>query len=203
MSTISYIIKFMICSIQDCNDIARAKGLCKLHYTRNYFGIPLDRPRLHRYPSLLDVPVIKSREYRSWASMKTRCYNSNEAAYKNYGGRGIRVCEGWRTSFLNFYADMGKRPKNRTLDRKNNDGHYSCGKCPECIKNGWPMNCKWSTRRQQALNTRTVKNAVNAIKGPRIFRGKHYLSTKKIKSLLEAGVEKAVIEYAFNIKLKV
>src|SRR4249920_3506499 len=48
--------------------------------------------------------------YRSWAAMLTRCYNKNTRCYKNYGGRGIFVCERWH-SFENFLADMGERPE--------------------------------------------------------------------------------------------
>lgn len=85
---------------------------------------------------------INSAEYNSWTMMKQRCYNPNRPDYKNYGGRGIKVCQRWLESFNNFYQDMGIRPPNHTLDRVNNDRDY----CPE--------NCKWSNRSEQNSNQR-------------------------------------------------
>jgi hypothetical protein len=77
--------------------------------------------------------------------MIRRCIDANNKDYKNYGARGITVCERWVESFDSFLADMGERPKGLTLDRKDNDGHY----CPE--------NCEWATRLQQCHNRRTSK----------------------------------------------
>ena len=74
--------------------------------------------------------------------MKQRCYNSNATGYKNYGGRGIIICDRWRYSFENFLSDMGEKPARLTLDRKNNAGNY--------CKN----NCRWITRAEQLKNTR-------------------------------------------------
>lgn len=84
----------------------------------------------------------QSKEYRSWAYMKTRCYNKNRADYKYYGGRGIEVCERWKNSFENFLEDMGRCPEGLTLDRENCDGNYS------------PLNCRWATWETQHKNTR-------------------------------------------------
>ena len=84
--------------------------------------------------------------YYSWTSMKQRCLNSNHQAYKHYGGRGIKICKRWINSFENFFADMGERPKGKTLDRfPNNDGNYE------------PKNCRWATPKQQRLNQRFIK----------------------------------------------
>lgn len=94
-------------------------------------------------------------EYGIWCSMLTRCLNPNVRHWKHYGGRGIKVCARWQSAFLNWYNDMPPRPSSLySLDRIDNDGHYSCGKCEECIANGWPMNVKWSTRGEQRRNTR-------------------------------------------------
>lgn len=86
-------------------------------------------------------------EYTIWNSMKTRCLNSKNKAYKNYGGRGITICKRWINSFINFRQDMGLRPgPEYSLDRIDNDENY----CPK--------NCRWATRKEQANNTRRNKN---------------------------------------------
>lgn len=90
-------------------------------------------------------------EHAIWSGIKTRCYNKNRKAYKDYGGRGITVCERWLHSFENFYADMGPRPgKGWSVDRKDNAKGYS------------PDNCVWATARDQAINRkRTIWVSVN------------------------------------------
>lgn len=84
----------------------------------------------------------QSKTHKTWHSMLQRCNNPKCQEYKNYGGRGIKVCKAWM-KFEGFLQDMGERPPNLTLDRKNNDGDY----CKE--------NCRWITNKEQQRNKRT------------------------------------------------
>ena len=99
-----------------------------------------------------------SREYGIWRGAKKRCYNRRARGYANYGGRGIVMCSGWKSSFKAFYEDMGPRPSARhSIDRKDGNGHYSCGHCEECVANGWVANCCWATRGEQRRNSKNVR----------------------------------------------
>lgn len=95
--------------------------------------------------------------YRCWLSMRGRCLNPRNKNFRHYGGRGIDICARWRNSFEAYYADVGDRPAPRmSLDRRDNDRGYHCGKCSECIERGREPNWRWATQAEQVRNSRAT-----------------------------------------------
>lgn len=95
----------------------------------------------------------KTRYYYVWWAMCDRCETESATFYSDYGGRGIRVC-GQMRAYLGFREVMGPRPPNSEIDRINNNGHYSCGECEDCLEQGWPLNVRWATRAENIRNRR-------------------------------------------------
>lgn len=88
--------------------------------------------------------MTHSKIYKTWKNMRQRCFNKNDHSYKNYGGRGITVCDEWRNSFESFYDYVSKLPHfgevGYSIDRIDNDGNYE------------PNNVRWATAYEQTHN---------------------------------------------------
>lgn len=109
--------------------------------------------------------------YYTWSGMIQRCTNVKSKHYKDYGGRGITVCDKW-LKFEGFFEDMGERPNGLTLDRKDNDGNY----CKE--------NCRWSTKEEQSNNSRSTRQIT--------YNGKTQTLTEWSKEL---GIKRNVLNF--------
>lgn len=83
--------------------------------------------------------------HNSWEKIRARCYNKKNNRYTETGGRGIVMCDRWRDSFENFYADMGERPAGKQIFRKDINGNYT------------PENCVWRLPSEAMRNNRRSK----------------------------------------------
>ena len=91
--------------------------------------------------------------YVVWTAIKMRCLRASSPTYKDYGARGITVCDRWRDSFEAFLADMGERPSRKhSIDRINNSKGYE------------PGNCRWATQAEQVRNSRSCKLTVDQVR---------------------------------------
>lgn len=91
--------------------------------------------------------MTKNRLYNIWVNMRQRCANPKSTKYKNWGGKGVKVCEEWDNSFVSFsnWALKSGYSSNLTIDRIDNDGDYT------------PENCQWATYKHQARNRKGTR----------------------------------------------
>lgn len=102
-----------------------------------------------------------SKEWLAWRSMRDRCYRKTSPQFKDYGGRGITVCNSWKKSYVSFLQDMGRAPSPlHSLDRIDNNAGYYAG------------NCRWATKSEQALNRRAVDKLTDLFEKQRFLMKK-------------------------------
>jgi hypothetical protein len=120
--------------------------------------------------------TIEKKIYGVWSGMKHRCQNPKHKDYKDYGGRGITVCDEWSNDVMNFYrwAISNGYEEGLTLDRKDNNGNYN------------PENCKWETMQVNVQHRRSTKLNVEKV--------------KEIKEMIKQGITHYVIAQKYNVR---
>lgn len=122
------------CIIEACIKPSRRLKMCIMHYTRirRYGDVNFTKIEKH---GMSKTPI-----YILWCNIIARCEDKNNTSYRNYGGRGITICDKWRKSFSAFYSDIGDIPIGKELDRRNNNGNYELD------------NIRWVTQQENCNN---------------------------------------------------
>lgn len=138
-----------VCCIKDCNGDVFGQLFCKAHYARwKRHGHPLGGRGTVKESKAKST----TKEYRAWQSMLARTTKKGNPNYKNYGGRGISVCDRW-LRFEDFLSDIGVAPsKEHSLERIDHNGNYE------------PGNCRWATITEQNRNTRCVRLSAEKVR---------------------------------------
>ena len=144
--------QILVCTLNGCDRKHKGRGYCGMHLIR-----------LRKYGDTGSVEPVFNRDgkrsnslYSTYQSMKQRCYDKGCKSYKDYGGRGITVCERWlgKDGFNNFAKDMGDKPtREHSIDRINPNGNYD------------PTNCRWADRVMQSRNRRYVCKNSSGVRG--------------------------------------
>jgi hypothetical protein len=137
---------------------------------------------------------VGTRLYGIWTDMKQRCYNSKCKNYKNYGGRGIIVCEEWKNDFI-FFQDWSSKngyQENLEIERINNDGNYE------------PSNCRWATELEQSYNKRN--NSTCIIKGEKLttlqVEQRYLIPRNRVRNRIKKGWTEDEIIAPFRYRRK-
>jgi hypothetical protein len=134
-------------------------------------------PRKKENKKMTIHKMSKTKTYRAWSDMKSRCYNEKVQAYKYYGARGIFVCSRWRDSFINFYQDLGECPPGYSIERINNDNGY------------YPENCKWIPLKAQGQNRRNARGIYHSDKAGSHITIKYKFECKRCGRKWESPVK--------------
>jgi hypothetical protein len=175
--------------VEKCNEMARWKCVCDCGTVKIFYAKHVKKGSSKSCGCLTITHGLtrngkSSTELNVYGGMKARCLNHNHIAFKSYGGRGIKICDRWLGSFLNFYEDMGLRPNGKSLDRKDNNGDYT------------PENCKWSTPTEQQNNTR--RNKIIEFEGECLSKAQWAKKLQMPESTFRLWLDKHGIETAIT-----
>lgn len=167
------------CKLEGCEKKHHAKGLCYNHYFRQYRYGTTDLTNNYHY-------MTESHEHNVWRGMRYRCENPKNKSYKYYGGKGIKVCERWKNSFMNFYNDLGPAPSEKhQIDRINPAKDYD------------PGNCRWLTAKE---NSRRCSNTILNMDDAKNIRKKKSNGESTGVLATEYGVSRTTIYNIINCK---
>ena len=173
------------CSVENCENKHYASGCCEKHYTRlKRHGNPLFVKSFH------GDDRNKHPLYTTYRLLKDRCLNPKSRDFKNYGGRGITMCDSWLglTGFSNFCEDMGVKPtKKHSIDRIDNNKGYE------------KKNCRWATVSEQNLNKR------DSTEHPYVYfynRSKKWMVRKRFEGKLKSFGNYETLEDAVEATIR-